>query len=280
MDKSDCDVMALNRIASRARQAMVESLISAGCGHPGGSFSSVDLMVALYFAVLKIDPQNPAWEERDRFVLSKGHSSVALYSVLHLRGFFDREVLLTFRQDGSILGGHPDMHKVPGVEASTGSLGHGLSIGVGISLAARLDRRSHRTFVLMGDGETQEGSVWEAAMSAAHYKLDNLVGIVDRNRIQIDGFTEDVMGLEPYAEKWRAFGWSVREVDGHNMADVVRTLQSTPFQAGCPSLVISHTTKGKGISFMENNPEWHGKALNGEYAEIARREAMARLEDS
>lgn len=252
---------------------MVESLIAAGCGHPGGAFSSIDVIIALYFEVLKVDPNNPIWPERDYFILSKGHSSVGLYSALALRGFFDKEVMDTFRQDGSILGGHPDMHKVPGVEMSTGSLGHGLSVGIGLALAARMDKRKNRTYVLMGDGETQEGSVWEAAMAASHYKLDNLTGIVDRNRIQIDGYTEDIMSLEPYRLKWEAFGWEVAEINGHDMGEIVTTLKSVPLKPGKPSLIISHTTKGKGISFMEDKAEWHGKALMGDHAEQARIEA-------
>ena len=253
---------------------MVEALINAGCGHPGGAFSCIDFLVALYFNYLRIDPENPKFVARDRFILSKGHSSVALYSVLHLKGFFDRNVLLSFRQDNSLLGGHPDMHKVPGIEMSTGSLGHGLSVGIGCALAAKMDKKNYRTVVMMGDGETQEGSVWEAAMSASHYKLDNLIGIVDRNKIQIDGFTEDVMGLEPYCKKWEAFGWAVREINGHDMAQIIDTLNSVPFQKKKPSLIISHTVKGKGISFMENNPEWHGKALKDSFASVARNECQ------
>lgn len=272
------DTKELERLSAEARRAMVDSLVCAGCGHPGGAFSSVDVMTVLFFNILKIDPSNPKWDKRDRFILSKGHSSVALYSVMHLRGFFDRETLLTFRQDGSILGGHPDMHKVPGVEMSTGSLGHGLSVGTGLALAARLDKKGYRTFVLLGDGETQEGSIWEAAMSASHYKLDNLTAIVDRNMIQIDGFTEDVMSLEPYSEKWKAFGWAVREIDGHNIPEIMETLKTVPFEKGKPSLVIANTVKGKGVSFMENKPEWHGKALKDEHADMARNEVCAELE--
>lgn len=267
----------LEKLAAEARGIMVESLIAAGCGHPGGAFSSIDVMTALYFDVLKVDPSEPDWRERDYFILSKGHSSVGLYAVLALRGFFDKEITKYFRQDGSILGGHPDMHKVPGVEMSTGSLGHGLSIGIGLALAARMDGRKNKVYVLMGDGETQEGSIWEAAMSAAHYKLDNIIGIVDRNRIQIDGFTEDVMSLEPYRSKWEAFGWEVREIDGHNMNEITTNLKEIPFKADKPSLVISHTTKGKGIPFMENKAEWHGKALKGEQAELARVEVTKLL---
>src|SRR3990167_308614 len=197
----------LKRLANRGRQLMVEALIHAGCGHPGGAFSSIDIMTALYFEIMKVNPEDPLAKERDRFILSKGHSSVGLYAVLHLRGFFDQETLLSFRQDNSSLAGHPDMHRVPGIEMSTGSLGHGLSVGVGLALAAKMDKNKHKVYVLLGDGETQEGSIWEAAMSAAHYKLDNLVAIVDRNMIQIDGRTEEIMALEPYQDKWEAFGW-------------------------------------------------------------------------
>lgn len=269
----------LTGIANQARSLMVEALICAGCGHPGGAFSSIDIMTALYFEALRIEPSDPQWSERDRFILSKGHSSIGLYTILHLRGFMDRETLLTFRQDNSRLCGHPDMHKVPGVEMSTGSLGHGLSVGIGLAIAGKLDGRDYRVFVLMGDGETQEGSVWEAAMAASHYGLDNLIGIVDRNRLQIDGFTEDVMSLEPYRMKWEAFGWAVREIDGHDFSDICGALNGVPFAKGRPSLILAHTTKGKGISFMENQPEWHGKPLKDEYAAIARTETQ-RLKES
>lgn len=265
-------------LAARARRCMVDSLIQAGCGHPGGAFSCVDVLTALFFHTLRIDPARPDLPERDRFILSKGHSSVALYAVMALRGFFPLEWLSTFRRDDSPLGGHPDMHKVPGVEMSTGSLGHGLAVGVGLAAAAALDRAGWRTFVLLGDGETQEGAVWEAALAAAHFRLDNLTAVVDRNRLQIDGPTETVMALEPYADKWRSFGWEVRCVDGHDMAAVVSALDAVPFAPGRPSLLIADTIKGKGVSFMENNVEWHGKALAGEWADKARRETAAELE--
>lgn len=268
----------LKKISARARQLMVESLICAGCGHPGGAFSSIDLMTVLYFGgILNLDSHNWKDTDRDRFILSKGHSSIALYTILHLKGLIDKQTLLSFRQNDSCLAGHPDMHKVPGVEMSTGSLGHGLSVGVGLSLAARLDGEKYRTFVLMGDGETQEGSVWEAAMSASHYKLDNLTAIVDRNMLQIDGSTEDVMALEPYTEKWRAFGWHVREVNGHDFTDMLKAFKSLPFSKNKPSMIIAKTVKGKGISFMENRPEWHGKAVKGEFADTARRETEKQL---
>ncbi|MFC1496770.1 transketolase [Candidatus Margulisiibacteriota bacterium] len=271
-------IKELNKIASLARQLIVEAIISAGCGHPGGAFSSVDIMTALYFEIMNIDPQNPRSTDRDRFILSKGHSSVGLYSVMHLKGFFGQETLLSFRQDNSSLSGHPDMHKVPGIEMSTGSLGHGLSVGIGMALAAKLNKNKHRVFVLLGDGETQEGSVWEAAMSAAHFKLDNLVAIVDRNMIQIDGRTEEIMALEPYQNKWESFGWQVKQIDGHNMEEIITTLRGIPFMTQKPSLIIANTIKGKGISFMENTHEWHGGAPKGEYAQIARNETALMLE--
>jgi transketolase len=267
----------LERKAKEARKVLVETLVAAGAGHPGGALSSLDVMTALYFEVMKIDPKNSSWDGRDRFILSKGHSSIGLYTILHLKGFIDKETLLTFRQNGSILSGHPDMRKVPGVEMSTGSLGHGLSVGVGVALAGKMDKKDYRVFVMVGDGESQEGSIWEAAMSAAHYKLDNLTVILDRNRIQIDGFTENVMSLEPYADKWRAFGWEVREINGHSMAEIVPALRSAPFTAGKPSLLLSNTIKGKGVSFMENTNAWHGGAPKGELAEKAKREVAEAL---
>lgn len=265
-------IKELKKISKNARRLMVETLICAGCGHPGGAFSSIDLMVSLYFSVMKVDVNNPKWEERDRFILSKGHSSIGLYTILHLKGFFNKETLLTFRQNESKLIGHPDKNKVPGIEMSTGSLGHGLSIGVGLAISGKMNKKNHKVFVLMGDGETQEGSVWEAAMSASHYKLDNLIGIVDRNMIQIDGFTEDIMALEPYKAKWKAFGWDVVEVDGHDFSKLLSAFKKIPFKKNKPSLIIANTVKGKGISFMENNPEWHGKALKDEFATIATKE--------
>lgn len=267
----------LTTVARQARKLVVEMLICAGCGHPGGAFSSIDIMTALYFDVMNVDPHNPRWDDRDRFILSKGHSSIGLYTILHLRGFTSKETLLTFRQDNSTLPGHPDMHKMTGIEMSTGSLGHGLSVGAGLATAAKIDGRKHRVFVLMGDGETQEGSIWEAAMFASHHKLDNLVGIVDRNMIQIDGFTEDILALEPYRAKWESFGWHVVEIDGHNFEEISKGLNGAPFISGKPTLVLAHTVKGKGISFMENNPAWHGGGLKGEYADIALKEVNAAL---
>lgn len=274
------NIKQLENLSAQARSLMVDALIRAGCGHPGGAFSSIDTMIALFFEILNVNPHDPKWGKRDFFILSKGHSSVALYTALHLKGFLSKNTLMSFRQDNSILGGHPDMHKVSGVEMSTGSLGHGLSVGVGVAKAGKMDNKTYKTFVLMGDGETQEGSVWEAAMSASHYKLDNLIGIVDRNKIQIDGFTEDIMSLEPYKERWKSFGWNVKEINGNNMREIVSVLKGVPFERGKPSLIIAHTIKGKGISFMENTHEWHGKPLKGEHADMARREMDLLLKET
>ena len=262
----------LQQLAGYGRYLIIETIIKAGVGHPGGSLSSIDVITALFFDIMNIDPHKPKWDGRDRFILSKGHSCIGLYSILYMKGFITYNELLTFRQNGSNLGGHLDLHKTPGVEMSTGSLGHGLSVGVGKALAGKIDKKEFKVFVMMGDGETQEGSIWEAAMSAAHYKLDNLVGIVDRNMIQIDGFTEDIMSLEPYKSKWDAFGWIVKEIDGHNMSNIVNTLEELPLEKGKPSLIISNTIKGKGISFMENTEKWHGGAPTGELAKRARDE--------
>ncbi len=262
----------LKYIAKQARKLMVETLICAGCGHPGGALSSIDLMTALYFDAMRLDPANPGWDDRDRFILSKGHSSIGLYTILHLRGFMSKETLFTFRQDDSRLCGHPDMHKVEGVEMSTGSLGHGLSIGAGLAIVGKMDKKANRVFVLMGDGETQEGSIWEAAMFASHHMLDNLVGIVDRNMLQIDGLTEDILALEPYKAKWEAFGWHVVEIDGHDFVQITSSLRQAPHVPAKPTLILANTVKGKGISFMENNPAWHGGGLKGELADIALKE--------
>ena len=270
-------IQELERKAAEARKLIIETVIAAGVGHAGGSLSSAEVMTALYFDIMKMDPANPHWADRDRFVLSKGHSSSGLYAQLHMKGLMSREQLLTFRQNGSMLSGHPDMRKVPFVEMSTGSLGQGMAAGIGMAIAGKLDRKDYRVFVMIGDGESQEGAIWEGALCAPRYKLDNLTVILDRNRIQIDGFTEDIMPLEPIADKWRAFGWEVRDIDGHSMAEVVSTLRSVPFASGKPSFVIARTVKGKGVSFMEDNYVWHGGAPKGDLAEQAMREVTAAL---
>jgi len=229
----------------------------AGLGHPGGDLSSADILVVMYFVVLRLDPNNPAAPERDRFIMSKGHCSASLYATLAEAGFLRPEDLNAYMQPLSPLNGHPDRTKVPGVEASTGTLGHGLPVAVGAALAAKMDRAAWRTYVLTGDGELQEGSNWEAAMAAAHYGLDNLTLIVDRNRFQQGDATERTVRLEPLLEKFRAFGWAAEEVDGHDHAALVALFERLPLEAGKPSCILAHTRKGKGVSFMEDRVEWH-----------------------
>ncbi len=264
----------LQKISNYARYLIIKTLIKSKMGHPGGSLSAVDVLTALYFGIMKIDENNPDNEKRDRFILSKGHCSLGLLSVLHMKGFISADELSTFRMNGSNFGAHLDLEKMPGVEMSTGSLGHGLSVGVGIALAAKIDKCDFKTFVMMGDGETQEGSIWEAAMSASAYKLNNLIGIVDRNRIQQCGPTENVMSLEPYKDKWEAFGWFVKEINGHNMEEIINTFEEPISHGGMPTLIISNTVKGKGISFMENDNKWHGGGSIAQFADRALEEVQ------
>jgi transketolase len=247
----------LEKKALEIRQLMVCTLLATQLGHPGGSFSCVDILTALYFKIMNINNKLPGWQERDRFILSKGHASLAYYSILAVRGYFEQDIMKTFRSNDSILSGHPDMNKVPGVDMSTGSLGQGLSVGAGMALSAKLDKRPSRTFVLIGDGESQEGQVWEAALSAAQYKLDNLVAIVDRNMLQLDGRTEEILKMEPLSAKWESFGWNVTECDGHSMEQLVRNLSACKTN-NKPTVLIARTVKGKGIALMEDKCEWHG----------------------
>ena len=260
------DIEAATR---RIRRHIITMLAAAGGGHPGGSLSAVEILCALYFRILRHNPQDPAWPDRDRFILSKGHGVPVLYAVLAECGYLPVEELTTLRKVDSRLQGHPQAGSPPGVEMSAGSLGQGLSYSVGQCLAARLDGRDYRVYCLLGDGELDEGQVWEAAMAAAHYSLDNLTAIVDRNRIQNDDFCENVMRTDPLPDKWQAFGWHVQEVDGHDLSQVIEALEKARDVRGRPSVVIAHTVKGKGVSFMENNPEWHGKAPTPEQAERA-----------
>jgi transketolase len=242
----------------------------AGLGHTGGDLSSADILTTLYLGdVLKVDPANPAWPQRDRFIMSKGHCSGAFYSTLAAKGFFPREMLKTFMDPLSKLNGHPDRNKLSGVEANTGDLGHGLPIGVGAALAARMRGESWRVFVLTGDGELQEGSNWEAAMTAQHYKLDNLVVIVDRNRIQQGDFTENTIRMDPLAPKWSAFGFAVEELDGHDPAALLKRFSQVPIEPGKPTCIIANTIKGKGVSFAENRPAWHHGVPTKEQLAIA-----------
>jgi transketolase len=265
----DETIKRLESMATTIRKHIIKMTCSAGSGHPGGSLSITDVLVALYFQILRHDPKNPKWSDRDRCVLSKGHAAPALYAVLAEAGYFPVEILPTLRKIGSILQGHPDMKKVPGVEISTGSLGQGLSAGVGMALGGKLDNKEYHVFVIIGDGESNEGQIWEAAMSAAHYKLDNLTVILDRNGLQIDGATEQIMSLEPIVEKWLAFGWHVLKINGHSMREILDALDEKNIVKGRPTVVIAKTIKGKCVSFMEGSLDFHGKAPTKEQAEKA-----------
>lgn len=250
-------IRALEKKSGQIRYSVIEMIAAANSGHPGSSLSAVDIIACLYFYQMKHDPGNPGWKERDRFILSKGHGAPALYATLAEATYFPKEELKSLRKLGSRLQGHPDMKKLPGIEVSTGSLGQGLSVANGMALGARLDMSNSHFYVLMGDGELEEGEIWEAAMTSTHYRLDNLTAIIDRNRLQIDGETEKVKGLEPLADKFKAFGWHVLETDGHDLAQILDAVGHR--EKGKPVMVIARTVKGKGVSFMENKVEFHGK---------------------
>lgn len=247
----------LELTAARARRNVVRMIETGSSGHLGGALSAIDVITALYFHTMNVDPARPDWADRDRFLLSAGHKAMGQYAVLAERGFFDRDLLDTYGSMKTALGGHPDMHKLPGVEGNTGALGHGLSIGVGMALGLRLAGSSARVFTVMGDGELPEGSNWEAAAAAAHHKVDSLVAIVDNNDMQISGRVGDVMNMGPIAGKFEAFGWSAREIDGNNMAEIVAALDAAPFEAGKPSVIVAHTRKARGISFAEDVLAYH-----------------------
>jgi transketolase len=261
---TDIAIAKLASLSNRLRRRSLQMVHRAGLGHPGGDLSAADILATLYLGVLRIDPLQPSAPGRDRFIMSKGHCSAAYYGVLAMAGFLPESALDTYMRPLSMLSGHPDRNKVPGVEANTGALGHGLPIAVGAAIAAKMDGAAWRTFVLTGDGELQEGSNWEAAMAAAHYGLDNLTLIVDRNGLQQGGATEPTMRLEPLAEKFRAFGWVVREVDGHDHAQLLSAFRALPFEPAKPNCVIAHTHKGKGVSFMEDRAEWHHRVPTAE----------------
>jgi len=269
----------LRKKANRIRLRAMFMTHHAKLGHTGGDLSSADILATLFLGrVLRIDPDRPHWPQRDRFVMSKGHCSGAFYSALALRGFFPTEQLKTFMDPLSMLNGHPDRNKLPGVEANTGPLGHGLPIAVGMALGARIRKEPWRVFVLVGDGELQEGSNWEAAMCAQHHKLDNLVVIVDRNRLQQGDFTENTISMEPLAERWSSFGFAVKEVDGHDHQSLIEHFSSVPIKNGKPSCFIARTTKGKGVSFAENKPAWHHGVPTKEQLELAARELGAEVD--
>ena len=263
--------------ACKVRMGVIESTYGAKSGHPGGSLSASDLFTYLYFREMKVDPADPKWEERDRFVLSKGHTAPGLYAALALKGFFPWEELKTLRHIGSRLQGHPNMNETPGVDMSTGSLGQGISAAVGMALAGKLAKKDYRVYALLGDGEIAEGQVWEAAMSAAKYHLDNLCAVVDVNGLQIDGATKDVMPSEPLDQKFAAFNWNVIHVNGHDYDALIAAFEAAAACKGKPTVLIAKTTKGKGVSFMENNAGWHGKAPNDEQYAQAKAEVEAKL---
>ena len=266
------DVNELQTYANEIRKGIIEAVYNANSGHPGGSLSIAEILTVLYFNQMNIDEKNPKAKGRDRLVLSKGHTSPALYSALALKGFFDIKELTKFRNVNSNLQGHPDMKRVPGVDASTGSLGQGLSIANGMALASKMDSEGIRVYCIFGDGEIQEGQIWEAAMTAAHYKLDNLCVIIDNNNLQIDGKVNEVMSIYPIDEKFKSFGFEVINVDGHNIPELIRAFEQAKKVKGKPTAIIANTIKGKGVSFMENEAGWHGKAPNEEQYKLAMKE--------
>jgi transketolase len=254
---------------TEARRWIVRMIHSAGSGHPGGSLSAIDVLMVLYGRVMRHDPSNPSWPDRDRLVLSKGHAAPALYTTLAMNGYFEKEELLTLRKMGSRLQGHPSMNKTPGVDISTGSLGQGLSISIGMALGARLDRKDYRVYCILGDGEVQEGQIWEASMAASHFKADNLCAILDRNQLQIDGPTEKIMSIDPIKPKFEAFGWHVININGHDLKEIIRAFKEAENVQGKPTMIISNTVKGKGVSFMEGSLNFHGKAPSDDQLEQA-----------
>ena len=267
MDKAK--ITELKKLAANVRMSAVTAVHSAASGHPGGSLSIADVLTLLYFEVMNVDPKDPKKADRDRFVLSKGHCSPALYGVLAERGFFPKEDIKTFRKTGSYLQGHPDMKAIPGVDMSSGSLGQGVCCANGMALAGKIDNKDYRVYTILGDGELEEGQVWEAAMYAAHYKLDNLTAFVDFNGLQIDGNVADVLSPLPIDEKFKAFGWNVIVCDGHDFEAMLSAINEAKATKGKPTVIILKTVKGKGVSFMENNADWHGKAPNAAEYEVA-----------
>lgn len=275
MSLTDQESHELEYRALAARKNVLRMIKAGGAGHVGGALSIIDTITALYFKVMKIDPAKPLWEGRDRFVLSAGHKCLAIYAVLGEAGFFDKEIYDTYGAINSKMPGHPDMHKLPGIESNTGALGHGLSIGVGMAMGLRMDGGSRRVFVAMGDGELAEGSNWEAAAAASHHKLENLLVFVDRNRLQISGKTEEVMSFEPLAERWASFGWEVATINGHDMQDIVEAATTVPKATGKPTCVILDTVKSKGLSFAEDKVDYHYWKANEEEMAKAEKDLAA-----
>ena len=272
MSQKPMSAKELEQMAVVIRCDIIDMICTAAAGHPGGSLSAADVVTALYFRVMRIDPQNPDWPDRDRFILSKGHACPVWYAALAERGYFDKSHLKTLRQMGSILQGHPDMRKTPGIDMTAGSLGHGLSAGLGMALSGKLQQKDYHVFVIIGDGESQEGSIWEASMAAPNFKLDNLTAILDYNHLQNDYSVDDIMPIHPAVDKWQAFGWHVIDIDGHDMAQVVSALEEAKSHQDTPTMIVANTVKGKGVSYMENVCEWHGKAPCQEEADQALKE--------
>jgi len=265
------DIKQLEKKAKQVRRLIIKMLEKAGSGHPGGSLSATDIICCLFFKVMRHDSQNPNWPDRDRFHLSKGHCCPAWYAILAECGYFPKEELWNLRQLGCLLQGHPTAD-IPGVDVASGSLGQGLSVALGMALAGKIDKKDYRVYCMMGDGEIQEGNIWEAAMASAHFKCDNLCAILDYNRFQIDGRVDEIMGIEPIADKWKAFGWNVLSIDGHNLSEIIEAFEQAKKVRGKPTIIIARTIKGKDVSFMENVVDFHGRAPTKEEADIALKE--------
>ncbi len=270
MPITDIEIKELKEKAREIRKGIVDTTVAAGGAHIGGSLSIVEIMTILYYKYLNVKPDDPDWEDRDRVVVSKGHAGVGVATVLGIKGFFPKEDLGTFNQFQSKFGMHLDSLKVDGVDVSTGSLGHGLPISVGLSLGARLQKKNWKTYCILGDGECNEGSIWEAAMAASHFKVTNMVTFVDRNRLMIDGRTEEIMNIEPFPDKWKAFGFVVKEIDGHDFKQLAEAIDFALMEESAPVVIICHTTKGKGVDFMENEVKWHYGSMNSTLAQQAK----------
>lgn len=265
-------IKKLEKKANQMRIEIIKMIYKAQSGHPGGALSAADIVTALYFHLMNVDTANPAYQDRDRFILSKGHACPVIYAALALKGFYPLAVLDTLRALDSKLQGHPDMNKLPGLDSTSGSLGQGLSVGVGMALVGKMEQKDYHIYVMIGDGESQEGQIWEAAMAANKYKLDNIIAFTDFNRLQVDGFVDEVMPIAPYKEKWESFNWHTQEINGHNLTEIINAVELAREVKDKPHMIIAHTVKGKGVSFMENMAVWHGRAPNAQEYELALQE--------
>lgn len=265
-------IKKLEKKANQMRVEIIKMIYKAQSGHPGGALSATDIVTALYFHLMNVDTANPTYQDRDRFILSKGHACPVIYAALALKGFYPLAVLDTLRALDSKLQGHPDMNKLPGLDSTSGSLGQGLSVGVGMALVGKMEQKDYHIYVMIGDGESQEGQIWEAAMAANKYKLDNIIAFTDFNRLQVDGFVDEVMPIAPYKEKWESFNWHTQEINGHNLTEIINAVELAREVKDKPHMIIAHTVKGKGVSFMENMAVWHGRAPNAQEYELALQE--------